>query len=70
MILTGGAISENVFWAVRKDVILGNSSSFFGTLIASGSISVGKTAVINGQILSMVKFYQHSQYFLMVAVLS
>jgi cytoskeletal protein CcmA (bactofilin family) len=52
MILTGGAISENVFWAVRKDVILGNSSSFFGTLIASSIISVGKKAVIHGQILS------------------
>jgi hypothetical protein len=52
MILTGGALAQNVFWAVKNDASLGHSSSFFGTLIASGIISVGKKAVLNGQILS------------------
>jgi hypothetical protein len=63
--LTGGAISENVFWAVRKDVILGHSSSFFGTLIASGIISVGKKAVINGQILSSFSVFFYGGSFVL-----
>jgi hypothetical protein len=67
MILTGGAISENVFWAVRKDVILGNSSSFFGTLISSSNISVGKTAVIYGQILSAFSVFFDGGSFIMNA---
>jgi hypothetical protein len=52
MILTGGALAQNVFWAVAKDAILGQLSTFVGSLLSSGSIFVEKRATINGQLLS------------------
>jgi hypothetical protein len=52
MILTGGALAKNVFWAVGKDATLGYSSNFVGTLIAFDSISIREDANINGQVLS------------------
>jgi hypothetical protein len=59
MILTGGALAKNVFWAVGKDAILGYSSNLVGTLIAIGSIFIEEKAKINGQVLSAatVSFY-------------
>jgi hypothetical protein len=65
MILTGGALAQNVFWAVAKDAILGQVHNFVGTLLAFGSIFVEKKATINGQLLSRAGVFFNGGNFIM-----
>ncbi len=50
--LTGGAQSCNVFWQVGSSATLGASSTLAGTILASTSISMGDSVIINGRALA------------------
>ena len=53
IVLTNGACFCNVYWQINGAVILGNNSSFSGTIIANGAISVLEAASLNGRGLSI-----------------
>jgi hypothetical protein len=48
----GGALPENVFWAVSKSATIGTSSEFVGTLITYASISFETNAIMTGRALA------------------
>ena len=53
MILTNGALSKNVFWAVGSTVNIGYSAFVVGNFMASSTISMGSFAKLDGRLLSM-----------------
>jgi hypothetical protein len=48
IILTGGALAENIIWQVADTVSLGTGAHFEGTILAMTNISLGTNASING----------------------
>lgn len=52
VILIDSASANNVYWQINGAFVLGDSSSFTGTLIANGAISLLSGASLNGQALS------------------
>ena len=52
VILTGGAQASNVFWQVNGAAGTGANSSFIGTIMAAGAITVGAGGSIDGRALS------------------
>jgi hypothetical protein len=52
VILSGGAISHDVFWQVGSSATLGSGSTFAGTIMAQASITVGTGATLNGRALA------------------
>lgn len=52
VVLTNGAQSKNVFWAVLGAFTLGANSGFAGTVIATGAATLGANASIQGRIVS------------------
>jgi hypothetical protein len=52
VLLTGGAISHDVFWQVGSSATLGTGSTFAGTIMANASITVGNGATLNGRALA------------------
>jgi hypothetical protein len=52
IILTGGAVSHDVFWQVGSSATLGSGSTFQGTIMAQASITVGTGAILNGRALA------------------
>jgi hypothetical protein len=52
IILTGGALAENVFWQVGTTLSTGTSSVFVGTVLAGTSITLGSTSTLNGRALA------------------
>jgi hypothetical protein len=55
VILTGGALAQNVFWETgTAEVTLGTYSTFAGTIMAHTSITLGKGAVLNGRALAQI----------------
>jgi hypothetical protein len=52
MILSGGAVKENIFWQVAGAVTLGTTSVFQGTLLGKTSIAVQTNATVNGRLLA------------------
>ncbi|WP_181306729.1 ice-binding family protein [Rufibacter sp. XAAS-G3-1] len=50
--LRQGARAKNVFWQVAGDVAVGAQSNFKGTIVASGNISAGKAATVEGKLLT------------------
>ena len=52
VILSGGAISHDVFWQVGSSATLGTGSTFAGTIMANASITVGNGATLNGRALA------------------
>ena len=53
MILTNGALSTNVFWAVGSTVDIGYSAFIVGNFMAHSTISMGSFATLDGRLLSM-----------------
>jgi type VI secretion system secreted protein VgrG len=53
VILSGGVLPQNVFWAVGSSATLGASSSLQGIVIAQASISVGASASTTGALLAL-----------------
>jgi hypothetical protein len=51
-VLTNGALASNVFWQVQGAAGLGASSTFVGTILAAGGITVGDSAQLTGRVLS------------------
>lgn len=52
-IINGGAGSAcNVYWQVGSSATLGSGSSFVGTILASTSISLNSSAVVEGRLLA------------------
>jgi hypothetical protein len=52
VILSGGAISHDVFWQVGSSATLGGGSTFAGTIMAQASITLGTGATLNGRALA------------------
>jgi hypothetical protein len=52
VILTGGALAQNVFWETGSAATLGTYSTFAGTIMAQTSITLGTGAVLNGRALA------------------
>jgi hypothetical protein len=50
IILTGGALAENVFWQVADTVSIGTGAHFEGTILAKTNISFGTNASIYGSL--------------------
>jgi hypothetical protein len=49
--LTGGALAQNIFWQVHGAATIGATSVFYGTLLASGAVTVNDGATVHGKIL-------------------
>jgi len=52
VILSGGALSENVFWQVGSSATLGTNTTFAGTIMAQASITLTTGATLNGRALA------------------
>jgi hypothetical protein len=50
--LVNGAQASNVFWVVTDAAGLGANSTFAGTLMAGGAITIGDAATVRGQVLT------------------
>jgi len=48
VLLTGGAVASNVFWAAGGNAVLGADSVFAGTIITHSRIALGEGAVTDG----------------------
>ena len=52
VILSGGALSKNVFWQVGSSATLGTTTTFAGSILAQASVTVNTGAVLNGRALA------------------
>ncbi len=52
VILTGGAQARNIFWQMDGSAILGNSTSFKGTILGATTLRMNANATIDGRLLS------------------
>ena len=52
VILTGGALPQNVTWQIGSSATLGTGSTFAGSILAQASITVGTGATLNGRALA------------------
>lgn len=55
VILTGGALSQNIFWRVADVVTLGTTSHFEGIILAKTKIVMQTGASINGRLLAQTE---------------
>lgn len=52
VILSGGALTKNIFWQVADAVTIGANTHFEGNILGKTSISFGNMASINGRLLA------------------
>ena len=52
VVLTGGAHSANVFWAVGSSATIGASDTFVGNILAAASITIGAGTTLDGRALA------------------
>jgi len=52
VILTGGAQAKNIFWQTGGAAIIGNNTSFKGTILSRNTIRMNSDATIEGRLLS------------------
>lgn len=50
IILSGGALAENIIWQVADTVSIGTGAHFEGTILAMTNISLGTNASVNGSL--------------------
>jgi hypothetical protein len=51
--LVNGAQSKNIFWQIEGDVTIGENSEFCGNIIGNRSITLGKSAQVNGGVYAI-----------------
>jgi hypothetical protein len=52
MVLSGGALSRNIFWAVSAAVTIGNKAHFEGIINTATAVSINNGASVNGRLLA------------------
>jgi len=52
VILSGGALPQDVFWQVGSSATLGTTTTFAGTIMAQASVSLDTGATLNGRALA------------------
>jgi hypothetical protein len=52
VLLTGGALPENVFWQVTGQATLGTTSNFSGIVLSATAITLGTGASVHGRLLA------------------
>jgi hypothetical protein len=52
VMLSGGALAQNVFWQVSGDVTFGTTSAFQGIVLGKTGISLGTGASVTGRLLA------------------
>lgn len=52
VILTGGALPENVFWVVAQNVSVGTTATMNGVILSYSTIALNTGSVLNGRALS------------------
>ena len=52
VVLTGGAVPENVFWQIDTALTVGANSSFKGVVLTGTAVTLGNLSVINGRLLA------------------
>ncbi len=52
VILSGGALPQNIFWQVSGAVTMGASTHFEGIILGKTGITLGSLASINGRLLA------------------
>jgi hypothetical protein len=52
VILSGGALPQNVFWQVGSSATLGTTTTFQGIIMAQASVSLDTGAILNGSALA------------------
>ena len=52
IVLTGGAVPENVFWQLDTALTVGATSSFKGVVLAGSAITIGAGSTVNGRLLA------------------
>ena len=52
VILSGGALPQDVFWQVGSSATLGTATTFAGTIMAQASVSLDTGATLNGRALA------------------
>lgn len=60
IVLTGGALAENVFWQVGTTLSTGTSSAFVGTVLAGTSITLGSSSSLLGRSLAQASVFATS----------
>lgn len=53
VVLTGGALPQNVYWLVGSSATLGTTSTFVGTIIAEASITDNGGSSVNGHMFAL-----------------
>jgi len=52
ILLSGGALADNIFWVVAEAVTIGGGAHFEGIILAQTSIAMGVNSSINGRLLA------------------
>jgi hypothetical protein len=52
VIMSGGAISKNVYWQVGSSATLGTNTTFAGNIMSQASVTVATGATLNGRALA------------------
>ena len=52
VILSGGALAQDVFWQVGSSATLGTTTTFAGTIMAQASVSLDTGAILDGRALA------------------
>jgi len=52
VILSGGALPQDVFWQVGSSATLGTTTTFAGTIMAQASVSLGTGATLDGRAMA------------------
>jgi hypothetical protein len=53
VVLSGGALPEDVFWQVGSSATVGTTATFAGTIMAQASVSLGTGSTLDGRALAL-----------------